>query len=246
MAAAHGLPESTLITDDPDIAREDGVLFLGAGHPEINKAAESIMDEGDVAALAVVHPGKPMSTEDVLARVRDQVPVDHGRIDATAAPIRAHRATLRLGALVSHTVSAEETFTEVAECLIDMASRVAWPEDAAARLREAVATADATPGRQPRTTDLVSALAAAHQVLDEAATARGQALAAGADTERAEEIARATDYYAAALAAIDKRRTAPPCSTPAPRPRWPSATGDWPRSPRNTSTTMLCARTGYS
>lgn len=207
LARAHDLPESTLITDDPDIAREDGVLFLGAGHPEINKAAESIVDEGDVATVTVAHSGKPMSTEDVLARVRDQVPVEHGRIDATAAPIRAHRATLRLGALVSHTVSAEETFTEIAECLVDVTSRIAWPEDAAARLRQAAATAEATPGRQPRTTDLVPALAAAHKALDEAAMSRSQALATGADAERAEEVARATDYYAAALAAIDKRRT---------------------------------------
>lgn len=206
VAAAHDLPESALITDDPDIAREDGVLFLGAGHPEIDKAADAVVEEGDVAALTIAHAAKPMSTEDVLARVRDQVPVDHGRIDATAAPIRTHRAVLRLGVLVSHTVSAEETFTEVAECLVDVASRIAWPEDDAARVRNAAVTAEDKPGRVPRTTDLVPALAAAHQLLDEAATVRGQALAAGADAERAEEIARAADYYAAALAAIDKRR----------------------------------------
>jgi hypothetical protein len=207
LSASHDLPESALITDDPDVAREDGVLFLGAGHPEITKAAESIVDDGDVAVVALANSGKPMSTEDVLARVRDQVPVEHGRIDTTAAPIRAHRATVRLGALVSHTVSAQEAFTEVAECLVDVTSCVAWPEDAAERLREAAAAADGPLGRQPRTTDLVPALAAAHQVLDEAATTRGQALASGADAERAEEIARATDYYAAALAAIERRRT---------------------------------------
>lgn len=206
LAAAHDLPESALIIDDPDIAREDGVLFLGAGHPEIDKAADAIVDEGDVAVVTVAHPVKPMSAEDVLARVRDQVAVDHGRIDATAAPIRTHRPVLRLGTLVSHTVSAEETFTEVAECLVDVAARIAWPEDVAARVRHAAATAESEPGRQPRTTDLVAALATAHQLLDEAATVRGLALAAGADTERAEEIARATDYYAAALAAIDRRR----------------------------------------
>ena len=207
LAATHDLPESALITDDPDIAREDGALFLGAGHPEIDKAAEAIVGEGDVAVVTMAHSAKPMSTEDVLARVRDQVPIEHGRIDATATPIRTHRPVLRLGALVSHTVSAEETFTEVAECLVDGASRVALPEDAAARVRNAAAAANGEPGRKPRTTDLVPALAAAHQLLDEAAAVRGQALAAGADAERAEEIARATDYYAAALAAIDKRRT---------------------------------------
>ncbi|HEX9334892.1 MAG TPA: hypothetical protein VF892_03360, partial [Pseudonocardiaceae bacterium] len=133
LSASHDLPESALITDDPDIAREDGVLFLGAGHPEITNAAESIVDDGDVAVVALANSGKPMSTEDVLARVRDRVPVEHGRIDTTAAPIRAHRATVRLGALVSHTVSAQEAFTEVAECLVDVTSCVAWPEGAAER-----------------------------------------------------------------------------------------------------------------
>jgi hypothetical protein len=206
LAATHDLPESALITDDPDIAREDGVLFLGAGHPEIDKAAEAAVDDGDVAVVTVAHPAKPLSTEDVLARVRDQVPIEHGRIDATATPIRTHRPVLRLGVLVSHTVSAEETFTEVAECLVDVASRVAWPEDSAALVRQAASTAG-RPGREPRTPGLVPALAAARDLLDEAAAVRGQALAAGADAERAEEIARASDYYAAALAAIDKRRT---------------------------------------
>lgn len=207
LATTHDLPDSALITDDPDIAREDGVLFLGAGHPEIDKAADTVVGDGDVAVVTLDPPSKPASTEDVLARLRDQVPVDHGRIDATGAPIRAHRAVLRLGVLVSHTVSAEETFTEVAECLVDVASRTAWPEDAAARLRHAAATAGGRPGGSSRANDLIPALAAAHRFLDEAATVRGRALAAGADAERAAEITRATDYYAAALAAIDKRRT---------------------------------------
>lgn len=138
----HDLPESALITDDPDVAREDGILFLGAGHPEIDKAAEAVVETGDVAALTLPHPAKPVSREELLARIREQVPVDHGRIDASGAPIRTHRPVLRLEAMVSHTVSAEERFTEVAECLIDVAARVAWPEDSAVRLRDAAASAD--------------------------------------------------------------------------------------------------------
>lgn len=207
LAAAHDLPESARITDDPDIAREDDVLFLGAGHPEIDKAAQAIVDEGDVAVVTVAHPAKPMSTDDVLARVREQVPVEHGRIDAAGAPIRAHRPVLRVGMLVSHTVSAEERFTEVAECLIDVVSRIEWPQETAGRLRQAAAGADDAPRRKVRPTDLVPALVVAHRLLDGAATARGRELAAGADAERATEIARATDYYAAAISALDKRRT---------------------------------------
>lgn len=206
LAIAHDLPESGLITDDPDIAREDGVLFLGTGHPEISKAAETVIDAADVGTITVPHRSPAPTTEDLLARIRDQAPVDHGRIDATAAPIRTHRPVLRLGVLVSHTVSAEERFTEVAECLIDVPTHVAWSEDAAARLRNAAATADPGPARETRPGSLTAALAAAHRDLDTAATLRGQALAAGADGERAAETARAGEYYAAALATIDNRR----------------------------------------
>jgi hypothetical protein len=206
LSVAHDLPESGLITDDPDISREDGVVFLGAGHPEISKAAEAVIDAGDVGVLTVAHRAKAPSTEDLLARIRDQVPVDHGRIDATGAPIQTHRSTLRLAALVSHTVSAEERFTEVVECLLDIPTRIPWPEDSADRLRDAAATIDTAPGRAVRANPLVPALATAHQALDVAAGRRGRALAAGAAAEHDAEIARAGDYYAAALATIGKRR----------------------------------------
>ncbi|QIZ33636.1 hypothetical protein [Saccharopolyspora sp. ASAGF58] len=207
LAAAHDLPESTLITDDPDIAREDGVQFLGAGHPEIDKAAGAVIDAADVGTLTLPHGSKPMSTEDLLALIRDRMPVDHGRIDATGAPIRTHRATLRLGALVSHTVSAEEQFTEVSECLLDVGSLIAWPEQAAARVRDAIAVTDTGLARHVPGNALIPALAATHSVLDEAAASRGRVLAQTADAERAAETTRASEYYAAALAAIDKRRT---------------------------------------
>ena len=150
LSAQHDLPETALITDDPDIAREDGVLFLGSGHPEIDKGAETIIGSGDVGALTLPHRAKQTSTEDLLAKIRDQVPVDHGRIDATGSILRSHRSLLRLGALVSHTVSADEQFTEVAECLLDVPSRVAWAQDAADRLLSAIGTAEATGGPEVR------------------------------------------------------------------------------------------------
>ena len=207
LSAQHDLPETALITDDPDIAREDGVLFLGSGHPEIDKGAETIIGTGDVGALTLPHRAKQTSTEDLLARIRDQVPVDHGRIDATGSILRSHRSLLRLGALVSHTVSADEQFTEVAECLLDVPSRVAWAPDAADRLLSTIGTSEATAGPEVQASRLAPAVAAAHRELDTAAARRGQELSVEADAERAAEITRATEYYAAALAAIDKRRT---------------------------------------
>jgi hypothetical protein len=205
LSAKHDLPETALITDDPDIAREDSVLFLGAGHPEIDKGAETIIDSGDVGTLTVPHSAKSPSTEDLLAKIRDQVAVDHGRIDATGSTIRSHRPLLRLGELVSHTVSADEQFTEVAECLLDVPSRIAWAQETTDRLLNAIATAEAT-SRSNVPTRLAPAVAAAHHELHTAAVRRGRELAAEADTDRAAEITRAGEYYAAALAAIDKRR----------------------------------------
>jgi hypothetical protein len=206
LSAQHDLPETALITDDPDIAREDGALFLGAGNPEIDKGAETIIDSGDVGALTLPHSAKHISTEDLLTKIRDQVPVAHGRIDATSSILRSHRPLLRLGALVSHSVSAEEQFTEVAECVLDVPSRVAWAQDAADRLLRAMGTAAATAGSDVPTNRLAPAVAAAHRELDAAAVQRGQELSIAADAERVAEITRATEYYAAALAAIDKRR----------------------------------------
>jgi hypothetical protein len=205
LAATHDLPESALITDDPDIAREDGVLFLGAGHPEIARAAESVIETGDVGALVLPHRGQPPSREELQETIRELVAVGHGRIDATGSPIHTHRPTVCLAALVTHTVSAEEQFTEVAECLVDVESRIAWAEEQADRLRHAVATTEATP-RRDVATDLVPALTAAHDALGQSAAARGRTLAAEAEAERGAEINRAREYYAAALAAIDKRR----------------------------------------
>ena len=207
LSAMHDLPETALITDDPDIAREDGVLFLGSGHPEIDKGAETIIGTGDVGALTLPHRAKQTSTEDLLARIRDQVPVDHGRIDATGSILRSHRSLLRLGALVSHTVSADEQFTEVAECLLDVPSRVAWAPDAADRLLSAIGTSEATAGPEVQASRLARRGGRRPPRTRHAAARRGQELSVEADAERAAEITRATEYYAAALAAIDKRRT---------------------------------------
>ena len=206
LSAKHDLPESALITDDPDIAREDGALFLGAGNPEISKGAEAVVESGDVGALTLPHSAKHIPTEELLAKIRDQVSIDHGRIDAASSILRSHRPVLRLAALVSHSVSADEQFTEVAECLLDVPSRVVWAQDATDRLLRAIGTAAATPGPGVPADWLTPAVVAAHSELDNIAARRGRELSIEADAERVAEITRATEYYAAALAAIDSRR----------------------------------------
>lgn len=240
LAATHDLPESALITDDPDISREDGVLFLGAGHPEIARAAESVISTGDVSALTLPHRGQPLSTEDLLARIRELVAVDHGRIDATSAPIRAHRATVRLAALVTHTVSAQDQFTEVVECLVDVPTRIDWPEQVAGQLREAM-TADVTPGRRLPADVITPALAAAHQVLDASSPpARTRNATPSWPGPASTTLRRWLPSTSAASAPI---HSAQHCWTPGPRRRRPNVTGAWPRSRRSTVTSTICAPT---
>ena len=113
---------------------------------------------------------------------------------------------LRLGALVSHTVSADEQFTEVAECLLDVPSRVAWAPGRRGPAAQRDRHRRGHRGTRVPASRLAPAVAAAHRELDTAAARRGQELSIEADAERVAEITRATEYYAAALAAIDKRR----------------------------------------
>jgi hypothetical protein len=73
-------------------------------------------------------------------------------------------------------------------------------------LLRAIGTAEATPRSGVPANRLAPAVAAAHHELDNVAARRGRELSIEADAERVAEITRATEYYAAALAAIDNRR----------------------------------------
>ena len=86
------------------------------------------------------------------------------------------------------------------------AAGTAWAQDAADRMLRAIGTAEAIPGSGVPANRLAPAVAAAHRELDNVAARRGRELSIEADAERGAEIARATEYYAAALAAIDNRR----------------------------------------
>ncbi|MGH3951265.1 MAG: hypothetical protein ACRDSE_19470, partial [Pseudonocardiaceae bacterium] len=94
----HKLPEELVVTGDPDVAREDGAMFLAAGHPVLGQAADDVLAHGDVGRLAVPVPATlPPATSALLERAREQFPVDHGRIDATGAPTKGVRSVLRVG-----------------------------------------------------------------------------------------------------------------------------------------------------
>lgn len=201
------LPEEFAVTDHPDVAREDGVALLGAGHPLLLAAAEDVLSADDAGVLRLAAPAAvPPGDARLLERAREAFPVDHGRIDARGPAERSLRQVLRVGAMVSYTASVDDRFHERAECWVDVPSRHELPEQTVERMRRLAAVGspvDAAPdlGAVP------PALAAAHRLLDQAATDRRRVLAdesvrAAADGERA----RAEKYYAEALASLARRQ----------------------------------------
>ncbi len=129
------LPEVLQVTADPDVAREDGATFLSAGHPALGRSAEEVLAVGDVAAMAVpVAATPPPSAEYMQELARNQLMVDHGRIDATGAPTRSVRPILRVGALVDYTLSSDDHYQECAECWVDVQSQLQLPTHVSMKL----------------------------------------------------------------------------------------------------------------
>lgn len=198
------LPEEVTVTGDPDVAREEGATLLTAGHPALGRAAELVLDGGDAGVMALPSPASiPLQRETLLAKAREQFPVEHGRIDATGAPRPAMRPVLRVGALVSYTVSEEDHFQERAECWVDVTSRLELPAALSGRLARL----------EPTTTEnsaqdylVKGATAEAHRILDAGAATRQRALSAQATGAYERERERARAYYAEQLSSIERRR----------------------------------------
>src|SRR4051794_18828966 len=113
LADDFDLPTELIVTSDPDVAREDGTVLLTTGHPVLIRAADTALSHGDAGVLTLAEPATPAPVADQLQeRARDQFPIDHGRIDVSGLPRRITRPMLRVGALATYTVSAEESYQE--------------------------------------------------------------------------------------------------------------------------------------
>jgi hypothetical protein len=201
------LPEEFAVTDHPDVAREDGVALLGAGHPLLLAAAEDVLSADDAGVLRLAAPAAvPPGDARLLERAREAFSVDHGRIDASGPAERSLRQVLRVGAMVSYTASADDRFHERAECWVDVPSRHELPEQAVERMRR-LATDGLPVDGAPDLGAVPPALAAAHRLLDQAAADRCRVLAEGSVRAAADaERARAEKYYAEALASLARRQ----------------------------------------
>jgi len=207
--AESGFGELVHVTGEPDIAREGDAVLLGPGHPALSAAADRVLAVGDVGTLALdgARP-RPPDAEALLERARDQFPIDHGRIFATGSPMPASRTLLRIGALVSYTLSADEHYQEQVEYWIDTDSRL--PLSASAAQRLTAAEPSGGPGPSTDAERLGAVLAAAHELIERAALRRREELSATAHAACAEERQRAEDYYAAQIATLSQRLEAVP------------------------------------
>jgi hypothetical protein len=204
----YRLPEELRVTGDPDIARDDGVTLLALGHPVLSEAAERTLATGDAGTFVLAGPASaPPGPDGLLAAARDAFGVDHGRIDASEDPLAVRHSVVRVGALVTFELSAEDRFQEQAERWVDVPSRRSLPAGVVERLARAAVDADAT---VDGSADALPAIAQAHRLIDAAALARREALTGEVSGAYEAERARAAAYYADAIAGIERRLATAP------------------------------------
>ena len=206
LSGRYRLPEELRVTGDPDIARDDGVTLLALGHPVLSEAAERTLAAGDAGTLVLAGPASaPPSPDVLLAAARDAFPVDHGRIDASGEPLAVRHSVVRVAALVTFELSAEDRFQEQAERWVDGPSRRLLSAAIVGRLAQASVDAAAT---VDGSADMLPAITQAHRLIDAAALARREALTGEVSGAYQAERARATAYYADAIAGIERRLAA--------------------------------------
>src|SRR5205823_2580607 len=90
------------------------------GHPAIERAASAVLAQGDAGHAFLPWPTSRAPARSALeARAREQVPVEHGRFDATGEPASVYVPLLRAGAIVSYSASLSLRFEEQEEAWVD-------------------------------------------------------------------------------------------------------------------------------
>ncbi len=208
LQASSELPEEVVVTADSDLAREEDAVLLIPGHPALERAAASLLADGDTGHAYLPWPGsRPPGRAALEERARELVAVEHGRIDAAGEPTPAYVPLLRAGAMISYSASLTLRFGEQEEAWVDARTGLQPSE----RLLGALRGAPRLPGPDQRhrvlPAELSLALASAHSQLSTRAIARQASLALHARRTLESELARADAYYHGALESIDRRRS---------------------------------------
>ena len=202
------MPGELEVTDDPDVAREDGVVFLGAGHPVIARAAEVVLAEADIGHIYCGPTYSTPALDALEQKARLRFPIAHGRLDFVGPPVAHTLHIVRVGVLVRYALSEDCHYQEQYEHWVDAETRLVVAAHITTRLLSAEQS-DGSPAMP--TVDLTAAVATAYQEIDAVATRRRAELARDVAGACRDELVRAESYYAAQLESIAKRRaTAPP------------------------------------
>ena len=193
----HDQSQEMVVTSVPEIAREDGALLLTAGHPLLMAAAEAVLGQGDVGCVRLPRPAARVPDAAFLeSRLREQLAVDHGRIDLTGGPRPVVRNILRVSSLVTFALSTDDHFQEQIDCWVDAASRVPFPDDVGHELsRLLVVEHDERDRLHPDAPDLLPALAEADREIRRRAEVRRQRLTGNVSQAHDDEIKRCREYY---------------------------------------------------
>jgi hypothetical protein len=205
------LPEEASVTASPDVAREDGAALLIAGHPAVERAAASVLAEGDTGCAYLPWPSSRPPTRSALeALAREHAAVEHGRVDAAGEPIAAYLPLLRAGAMVSYAASLTLRFQEQEEAWVDARTGSIPSDRVLAALQNRLRLPAADGPRRTLQPNLPTAIRAVHEQLERRAAARQASLAPHAKRAFEMELARADAYYEAALESIGRRGAAAP------------------------------------
>ena len=209
LQARFDLPEQITVTTDPDAAREDGALLLIPGHPLLDAAASHVLTEGDAGVVRLAWPLKPSpSTSTLVAAAREQVGVEHGRIDADGEAVPRYAPVLRVSAQVTYVVN--EHFHEREEVWVDARSMLPLDRELEHRIQE-LPRLEGRPEHAGLEPDLLLALKTVDGLLRERAAVRLRALATQSEAALRDELALAESYYSGVLESIaERQRGAPP------------------------------------
>lgn len=200
------LPEQLLVSGDPDVADEDGALLIIPGQPVLAGAAEMVLERGDAGWSHLPWPAsQPPALQALEEAAREQIPVDHGRVDLVGQPAARYLPVLRVGVLVEYRIALGDRFHERLQVFVDGRDGSLLPERTAgalARLASLPGPGQDHAGLPP---DLERALTGADTWFGRRADERRAQLAHDALRSRDAEINRVAAYYDAELASIDRR-----------------------------------------
>lgn len=203
LSRSLGVPEELGLTEDPEVGREEGFILLTAGDLLLRSTAETVLERGDAGCSYLGWPsGLPPTPAAMERQARDEIQPDHGRVDVTGAPDAMHLLVLRVGALITYSISIDEQVQEVEEAWVLAESGKPVPPPLKARLR-CVAT---EPGSPPAVTRWAGdGVGAADLQLRARAERRCTELARQTSARLASQLAAVDDYYKRVLESVEER-----------------------------------------